>query len=165
MAEAWREPFASSEAVRRRMSRQRREGTAPEVALRHALHSLGLRYRVHRAPLPGLRRKADIVFGPAQVAVFVDGCFWHGCPEHGRRRHDVNNWYWPDKIDRNRRRDVDTDRALTSAGWLVVRVWEHEVSGPGAKAAAERVKEVLSGRRARFVAIKGAGRPVQAGPG
>jgi DNA mismatch endonuclease (patch repair protein) len=165
MAEAWREPFASSEAVRKRMSRQRREGTAPEVALRHALHSLGLRYRVHRAPLPGLRRKADVVFGPARVAVFVDGCFWHGCPEHGRRRHEVNNWYWPDKIDRNRRRDVDTDRELASAGWLAVRVWEHELSGPGAMAAAERVKEVLSGRRARFVAINDAGRPVQVGPG
>jgi DNA mismatch endonuclease, patch repair protein len=165
MAEAWREPFASSEAVRRRMSQQRREGTAPEVALRNALHSLGLRYRIHRAPLPGLRRKADIVFGPARVAVFVDGCFWHGCPEHGRRRHEVNNWYWPDKIDRNRRRDVGTDQALTSAGWLVVRVWEHEVSGPGAMAAAERVKEVLSGRRGRIVAVNGAGRPVQAGPG
>jgi DNA mismatch endonuclease, patch repair protein len=146
MAETWRQPFASSEAIRERMRRQRREGTAPEVALRQVLHALGLRYRLHQAPLPGLRRKADIVFGPARVAVFVDGCFWHGCPEHGRRRHEVNNWYWPAKIDRNRRRDVDTDRALTGAGWVVVRVWEHEVTGTGAPLAAERIRAALSGR-------------------
>ena len=67
MPEPWREPFASSEPVRDRMSRQRREGTAPEVALRQALHALGLRYRLHQAPLPGLRRKADIVFRPARA--------------------------------------------------------------------------------------------------
>jgi DNA mismatch endonuclease (patch repair protein) len=118
------------------MSRQRREGTAPELALRSALHSLGLRYRLHRAPLPGLRRKADVVFGPARVAVFIDGCFWHGCPEHGRRRHEVNNWYWPAKIARNQHRDMDTDRALADAGWMSLRVWEHEV---GDAAAALRV--------------------------
>jgi DNA mismatch endonuclease, patch repair protein len=132
------------------MSRQRREGTGPELALRQALHSLGLRYRLHRAPVASLRRKADIVFRPARVAVFVDGCFWHGCPEHGRRRHDVNGWYWPAKIDRNRRRDADTDEVLTSAGWLVVRVWEHELAGAGAAAVAEQVRELLSGRRPTF---------------
>jgi DNA mismatch endonuclease (patch repair protein) len=147
MAERWRQPFASSEAVRRRMSVQRREGTAPEVALRRALHALGLRYRVHRQPLPALRRKADIVFGPARVAVFVDGCFWHGCPEHGQRRHNVNGWYWPDKIARNRRRDEDTDRALESAGWQVLRIWEHELSGPGALNAAKRVHGAVAERR------------------
>jgi DNA mismatch endonuclease, patch repair protein len=164
VAEPWREPFASSEAIRARMSRQRREGTAPELALRHALHSLGLRYRLHRAPLPGLRRKADIVFGPDRVAVFVDGCFWHGCPEHGRRRHDVNGWYWPAKIDRNRRRDVDTDQALNTAGWVVVRVWEHELTGPGALAAAERVRQALSGRRRPQVAFNENNRPVREKP-
>jgi DNA mismatch endonuclease, patch repair protein len=130
------------------MSEQRREGTAPELALRRALHSLGLRYRVHRAPLQGLRRKADIVFGPARVAVFVDGCFWHGCPEHGRRSHDVNGWYWPGKIARNQRRDRDTDQALLTAGWAVVRIWEHEVGEPGAVQAAERVRALLAARRA-----------------
>jgi len=146
--ERWRQPFASSEAVRRRMSSQRREGTEPEVALRRALHALGLRYRVHRPPLPAFRRKADIVFGPARVAVFVDGCFWHGCPQHGRRQHDVNGWYWPDKIARNRSRDQDTDHVLTGAGWQVVRVWEHELAGPAALGAAERVREVVARRRA-----------------
>jgi DNA mismatch endonuclease (patch repair protein) len=152
MPERWRHPFASSEAVRRRMSTQRREGTGPEIALRRALHANGLRYRVHRAPLPTMRRKADIVFGPAHVAVFVDGCFWHGCPEHGRRRHDVNGWYWPEKIARNRTRDESTDIALVAAGWRVVRVWEHEVSGPAAvSAAVARVTAALTspGPRAR----------------
>lgn len=146
--ERWRQPFASSEAVRRRMSAQRREGTAPELALRSALFALGLRYRLHRRPLPMLARKADIVFGREKTAVFVDGCFWHGCPEHGRRRHDVNGWYWPAKIERNRRRDIDTDAVLARAGWRVIRVWEHELAGRGAAAAAERVRSVLAGRRA-----------------
>jgi DNA mismatch endonuclease, patch repair protein len=131
------------------MSVQRREGTEPELALRRALHALGLRYRLHRAPLPGLRRKADIVFGPARVAIFVDGCFWHGCPEHGRRAHNVNGWYWPEKIGRNRRRDEETSQALAGAGWLVVRIWEHEVTGPSARLVAERVKGALATRVAR----------------
>ena len=142
------------------MSEQRREGTGPEIALRRALHSLGLRYRLHRAPVIGLRRKADIVFGPARVAVFVDGCFWHGCPEHGRRRHDVNGWYWPGKIARNQRRDEDTDQALSSAGWAVVRVWEHEVislGGLGALGAAERVKDLLKARMTALAEMPGVG--------
>jgi DNA mismatch endonuclease (patch repair protein) len=97
--------------------------------------------------LPSLRRKADIIFGPSRVAVFVDGCFWHGCPEHGQRHHDVNGWYWPDKIARNRCRDEDTDRALESAGWQVLRVWEHEIAGPGALGVAKRVQGAVDQRR------------------
>jgi DNA mismatch endonuclease (patch repair protein) len=147
--ERWRQPFASSEAIRRRMSVQKREGTAPEMALRRELFALGLRYRLHRSPLPGLRRKADIVFGPAHTAVFVDGCFWHGCPEHGRRRHDVNGWYWPAKIDRNRRRDRETDQLLASAGWKVLRIWEHELAAGGAEAAALRVQAAVAGHLPR----------------
>jgi len=149
MPERWRQPFASSEAIRQRMSAQRREGTAPEIALRRALHANGLRYRVHRAPLPALRRKADIVFGPARLAVFVDGCFWHGCPDHGRRRHNVNGWYWPAKIARNQDRDHDTDEALAAAGWWVVRVWEHELTGPDVDNAVARVREALAASRDR----------------
>ncbi len=126
MAERWRTVFASSEQVHRKMSRLARRDTAPEVALRRELHRLGLRYFVHRRPVPGLRREADIVFPRARMAVFVDGCFWHGCPEHGRREHRTNGWYWPEKIERNRRRDRDTDDQLEEAGWTVVRVWEHE---------------------------------------
>ncbi|HUB69031.1 MAG TPA: very short patch repair endonuclease [Acidimicrobiales bacterium] len=149
MPERWREPFASNEAVRARMSTQRREGTAPEVVLRQALHRIGLRYRLHRAPLPGLRRKADIVFGPARLAVFVDGCFWHGCPDHGARRHEVNNWYWPAKISRNCERDRETDRALTDAGWRVIRVWEHDLKGEPLQMVLRHVQEVLAAPRPR----------------
>ena len=109
-----------------RMSRQRTRDTAAEWSLRRLLHARGLRYRVD-AVLPGLpRRRADILFPRQKLAVFVDGCFWHGCPDHGRRRHRVNDWYWPAKIERNMRRDRDTDARLAEAGWSVVRIWEHE---------------------------------------
>jgi DNA mismatch endonuclease (patch repair protein) len=108
------------------MSGLSRRDTAPELALRRELHRLGLRYFVHRQPLPDLRRQADIVFPRAKVAVFVDGCFWHGCPEHGRREHRTNAWYWPEKIQRNWERDRDTDARLRSAEWTPVRVWEHD---------------------------------------
>src|SRR5579875_2509958 len=126
MPERWRAPFASSEAIHGRMSRLARKDTAPELLLRRELHRLGLRYYVHRRPLLELNRAADIVFPKAKVAVFVDGCFWHGCPSHGRRQHRINGWYWPEKIERNVARDRNTDERLQAAGWQVVRVWEHE---------------------------------------
>lgn len=112
------------------------------MAVRRALHAMGMRYRVHAQPLPRLRRKADIVFPRARVAVFIDGCFRHGCPEHGRRRHNVNSWYWPEKIARNQRRDADTDARLVEAGWTVVRAWEHD----GPETVALRVANVVRGR-------------------
>jgi len=118
--------WASSPGVRRRMQLQRGRDTVPELALRRELHRRGRRYRVDVPIVPGTRRRVDIVFGRARVAVFVDGCFWHGCPEHGQRAHDVNGWYWPEKIAGNRRRDADTDARLRAAGWAVVRVWEHD---------------------------------------
>jgi DNA mismatch endonuclease (patch repair protein) len=118
--------FATSAGVRERMQRQRSRDTGPELALRRALHRLGYRYRIHIRPVPTLRRTADVVFTRAHVAVFVDGCFWHGCPEHGSRMPAANSWYWPDKISRNRDRDVDTTEQLSAAGWTVVRIWEHE---------------------------------------
>jgi DNA mismatch endonuclease (patch repair protein) len=107
------------------MQLQSRENTHPELALRRALHSAGFRFRVHRSIVPGVRRVVDIVFGPSKVAVFVDGCFWHGCPEH-YRRPKVNGPYWNPKIARNAARDRDTDARLTEAGWQVIRIWEHE---------------------------------------
>lgn len=118
-------PEASSEAARRRMRQTRQKGTRAELALRSALHRRGLRYRVQRSPVPGVRRSADIVFGPARVAIFVDGCFWHGCPIHGTWPKKNAEW-WRAKILKNQERDRDTDRRYAEAGWAVVRVWEHE---------------------------------------
>jgi DNA mismatch endonuclease (patch repair protein) len=106
------------------MQRQRRRDTKPEVALRSYLHRAGFRFRVDY-PLSGLRRRADLAFPRQQVAVFVDGCFWHGCPEHGTSPK-ANAAWWRTKIDANIARDRDTDARLAETGWKVVRVWEHE---------------------------------------
>jgi DNA mismatch endonuclease (patch repair protein) len=120
------ESWACTPGVRSRMQLQRERDTGPELRLRRRLHAGGYRYRVDTAIVPGARqRRVDIVFSRAKVAVFLDGCFWHGCPEHGRREHNINGWYWPDKIAGNRRRDADTDERLRGAGWTVVRIWEH----------------------------------------
>lgn len=117
-------PAASSAEVRRRMEGQRRRDTKPEVELRSRLWAIGLRYRVDHKVLPGLRRRADIAFLGPRVAVFVDGCFWHRCPEHGTTPRANREW-WEQKLGRNVERDRDTDERLAAAGWLVVRVWEH----------------------------------------
>lgn len=125
------------------MQRQASRDTEPELAVRRLLHRRGLRYRVHIRPVSGLRRTADIVFTRLRVAVFVDGCFWHGCPDcYGDRQHKTNTWYWPAKIARNRARDADTDLKLAAAGWRVVRIWEHEP----AEEAVERVVNLLADR-------------------
>jgi DNA mismatch endonuclease, patch repair protein len=107
------------------MQGNRGRDTGPELALRSAVHAMGLRYRISAQPIAGLRRTVDLLFVGARVAVFVDGCFWHGCPEHFKPPR-TNPDYWRAKITRNRDRDTDTDRRFASAGWLVVRVWEHE---------------------------------------
>ena len=120
------------------MRRQARRDTKPEMLLRRALFARGLRYRVDRAPLSGLRRRADIVFAAAKVAVYVDGCFWHSCPQHATVPKNNQQW-WIDKLDANVRRDRDTDRQLIDAGWRVVRVWEHE----DMQAAADRVMKAV----------------------
>jgi DNA mismatch endonuclease, patch repair protein len=99
--------------------------TRPERALRSAVHRLGLRYRVSARPLADMRRTADLVFPRERVAVFLDGCFWHGCPEHNSEIRS-NSEYWQRKIELNQLRDRDTDSKLISAGWVVVRSWEHE---------------------------------------
>ncbi|MEU5690320.1 very short patch repair endonuclease [Actinosynnema sp. NPDC020468] len=134
----------TTDAVRARMSRQKSRDTAIEVALRRELHRLGLRYRVHRRPVRAVRREADVVFGPAKVAVFVDGCFWHGCPEHGTWPKR-NGEFWRTKIETNVARDANTDQVLADAGWLAVRVWEHE----DATTAATRVHAAVVERRTR----------------
>ena len=122
MTESW----ASSPGVRSRMQMQRERDTAPELALRRELHRRGLRYLLDRPVVPGTRRRVDIVFPKTRIAVFVDGCFWHGCPEHGKRTHHINGWYWPMKIAGNQERDADTNARLRAADWLVIRVWEHD---------------------------------------
>jgi len=128
--------------VRDRFRRQQVRDTAPELALRRLLHARGLRYRVDVAPLPGLRRRADVVFTRARLAVFVDGCFWHRCPLHGTSPRSNADW-WRNKLDRNVQRDRDTDRALSAAGWQVLRVWEHEQP----ETAPEQVHAAWSGLR------------------
>jgi DNA mismatch endonuclease (patch repair protein) len=108
------------------MQGNRRTDTAPELKLRRALHASGLRYRKDFVVRAGdVRTKADIVFTRRRVAVFVDGCFWHGCPEHGRMPAS-NRPYWEAKLGRNRERDERITAALAAAGWQVVRIWEHE---------------------------------------
>lgn len=115
----------STPAVRAVMQGNKGRDTRPELAVRSAVHALGLRYRVGVRPLPQMRRTADLVFPGAKVAVFVDGCFWHGCPSH-HRPAKRNSEFWAAKIEGNIARDADTNRQLALAGWRVVRVWEHE---------------------------------------
>ena len=134
----------TDQATSARMQRQRRRDTSIEVALRSRLHGAGLRYRIHQRPLPGLRREADIVFRRAKVAVFVDGCFRHGCPLHSTKPKR-NNDFWLAKIEGNSARDRATDEALRDAGWLPVRVWEHE----SAEEAAVTVRQIVESRSAR----------------
>jgi DNA mismatch endonuclease, patch repair protein len=107
------------------MKANRRTNTKPELALRSALHAMGYRYRKdHRLDLPARRVRPDIAFTSRKVAVFVDGCFWHACPEHGTKPKN-NEWYWSPKLARNVERDRAADAALAEAGWTVVRLWEH----------------------------------------
>lgn len=117
------------------MSVLARRDNAPELLLRRELHAMGLRYRV-QLPVPGNRRRSiDIAFTRARLAVFVDGCFWHACPDHGTRPRTNSDW-WQWKLKRNVDRDRDTDRLLAEAGWTVLRIWEHEAP----RSAAERVR-------------------------
>lgn len=134
----------SSPEASARFRRIGRRDTPPELRLRSQLHRRGLRYRVDVRPLAQLRRRADVVFRRAKVAVFVDGCFWHGCPTH-MTWPVANEEWWRTKIERNRARDRDTDERLTAAGWTVIRLWEHEDPG----LAAERVAEAVESRQRR----------------
>jgi len=110
------------------MLANRSRDTSPELAVRRDVHARGLRYRVCERPIPALRRTADLVFRRVRVAVFIDGCFWHGCPEHSvaPRAHAD---YWLLKLQRTRQRDAEIDGVLTAAGWTSIRIWEHEDPG------------------------------------
>lgn len=119
------ESWASTPASRRVMQANRSRDTSPELAVRRRLHADGLRFRVAVRPEPSLRRTADIVFTKQRVAVFIDGCYWHACPEH-RTIARSNASYWADKLARNVARDADTTKKLQASGWSVLRYWEHE---------------------------------------
>lgn len=119
-----KDPVPTSAQVSARFARHPTRDTLPELGLRRALHQRGFRYRVDFPPLAGLRRRADIVFTRAQVAVYVDGCYWHGCPVHCKPSGRNVRW-WRDKIEATGRRDSDTDAKLTEQGWIVVRIWSH----------------------------------------
>ncbi|WP_437059679.1 very short patch repair endonuclease [Streptomyces sp. enrichment culture] len=131
------------------MSRQASKDTACELAVRRLLHAAGLRYRVEY-PVPGMaRRRIDVAFTSVKVAVLIDGCFWHGCPEHATQPRSNAEW-WRQKLDRNMARDAETTEHLRSAGWEVLRFWEHEapedVALRVAAAVARRRSEQTRGR-------------------
>ena len=106
------------------MRGNRSRDTKPEVEVRRLVHARGLRYRVNARPLPSLRRTADMVFPRWRIAVFIDGCFWHGCPDH-HVPSKSNRSYWAPKIAANAARDTETTRMLSEAGWTVLRYWSH----------------------------------------
>jgi DNA mismatch endonuclease (patch repair protein) len=115
-------PEAKNEMVSSQMARMPRSSTGPEVALRRSLHRRGLRFRLHRRDLPGT---PDIVLPASRLAVFVDGCYWHACPEHGVVPKSNTEW-WKSKFASNQLRDARKDRELVDLGWTPVHVWEHE---------------------------------------
>ncbi|CAK7284284.1 very short patch repair endonuclease [Streptomyces misionensis] len=125
------------------MSKQVSRDTGAELAVRRLLHAAGLRYRVEY-PVPGMaRRRIDVAFTSVKVAVLIDGCFWHGCPEHATHPKSNAQW-WRQKLDRNIARDAETTEHLVAAGWEVLRFWEHEAPD----AVALRIMEAVKQRRA-----------------
>ncbi|MDP1711544.1 MAG: very short patch repair endonuclease [Candidatus Nanopelagicaceae bacterium] len=135
--------WASSPAVRNSMLGNKSRDTKPELIVRRLLHAAGLRYRVHARPIKDWNRKADIVFPRAKIAVFVNGCFWHGCPEH-YKAPKTNIDFWEQKIGRNVQRDSETFKRLKSEGWSVMVVWEHEDLTKNAKKLAIRIRKRIN---------------------
>ena len=136
-------PPPSSEAAGRRMRATRRSATAAEELVRAELDRLDLAYAVDQAPIPNLRRRADVVFANERIAVYVDGCFWHGCPTHGTWPK-ANADFWREKIEANRRRDSDTNERLAREGWHVMRFWEHDDPVQAARTVAQAVGDARS---------------------
>lgn len=133
-------PVPSSEAVRRVMRGNRRSDTKLEVRVRSELHRRGLRFRKQLLIAAGdVRVRADVAFPRQRLAVFLDGCFWHRCPEHGNSPR-TNSGYWSTKLDRNVERDRKVLAALDAAGWRVLRIWEHVP----ANLAADQVQTTLA---------------------
>ncbi|MGK2881968.1 MAG: very short patch repair endonuclease [Mycobacterium sp.] len=134
------EPWASTAATRKTMQGNRGRDTRPEIAVRRLVHAQGLRYRVSARREPDLRRTADLLFTRARVAVFIDGCYWHGCPQHFTMPA-TNRDYWSTKIERNKERDRHTSAVLAERGWLVLRFWEHEQPETVANSIEQTVRE------------------------
>jgi DNA mismatch endonuclease, patch repair protein len=128
-------------ATKRRMRRVGQTDTAPELAIRRILFSRGLRYRKDYRPVPRLRTKADLAFLGPRIAVYIDGCFWHGCPEHATWPKS-NEAFWRHKIEANMARDRRHHAALKEDGWIVVRLWEHEPP----ESAADRIERLVRSR-------------------
>lgn len=123
------------------MSRMPRESTGPERTIRRLLHASGLRFHVNRRDLPGT---PDVALSRARIAIFLDGCFWHGCPEHGVVPKSNREW-WLEKLRANRERDERKDQELRDTGWLPVHIWEHEDSAE----AADRIVDLWRRRTGR----------------
>ena len=136
-----RPTISTTSEVRVRMQRTARRDTPCELALRRVLHGRGFRYRVDWS-IPSSRSRADLAFIGARVLVFVDGCFWHGCPKHGTWPKANSEW-WRAKIQANRERDARNTTALRRLGWTVVRVWEHEPPEQAARRIAAVVRRRL----------------------
>lgn len=135
-------PAASSPLIRKRMQRQRSKDTALEMSVRRALHAIGVRYRVDVRLESDLRVRGDIVWRGRKVVVFLDGCFWHRCPEHATTPKSNSTW-WTDKIEANVQRDRKADQVLRERGWRVLRFWEHE----NVSDIVERIIDELTSRR------------------
>lgn len=137
-----RAPRPADSATALRMQAQRQRDTRCEMNIRRELHKRGIRYRIDCRPIPNMRRRADIVIRSAKLAVFVDGCFWHGCPLHWKPPKQHSEW-WEAKVAANIRRDKDTTALVEDAGWMVIRAWEHE----DATIVAARIADVLYERQ------------------
>lgn len=138
--------WASSPGNRRSMQGNRSRDTRPEVELRSRLHRAGLRFRKHTRPVTDIRCVADVVFPSEKLAVFFDGCWWHSCPVHGSLPKTNRDW-WERKLTRNVERDQRNDQALTAAGWIVLRVWEHEPVDAAVHRIAQAVAMLRNGDR------------------
>jgi DNA mismatch endonuclease, patch repair protein len=128
--------------TRRRMKSVRQAHTNIEREVRSVLFRLGLRFRVNRIVVPGSRRRADVVFAKSRLAIFIDGCFWHSCPQH-KTMPKTNTRWWRAKLAANVKRDRDSDRELRKYGWKVIRVWEHQCTDTVAR----RVLKALADRK------------------
>ncbi|MFG3202068.1 very short patch repair endonuclease [Streptomyces sp. NPDC048192] len=148
--EETRDSWASSKGTQASMRSNRGRDTKPELRLRSLLHREGRRFRVNARPVATLRRTADVVFSKDKVAVFVDGCFWHGCTTH-RNIPATNRDFWAPKIEGNKNRDRETDKLLVEHGWFVVRVWEHTPIDDAAELVRQGLDEAKAHRAPRVL--------------